>query len=254
MQDLTVILIQPDLVWESPQANLEQFDRLLDSVGDCDLVVLPEMFATGFSMNSQSVAVPMHSDTLDWMLNHSHKYALCGSLAIEEKGQFFNRFLFAHQGRIVAQYDKRHLFAYAKEDQHYQAGNQVIQIEFKGWSIAPFVCYDLRFPAWIRQTAGVDLMLFVANWPSKRQWAWNSLLTARAIENQCYVLASNRVGVDGNGIDYQGDSQAINMAGENLASLRGESGILRVNLNKGELQAFRRQFPFLDDRDSFEGI
>ncbi len=254
MQDLTVVLIQPDLVWESPQANLEQFDRLLGSVGDCDLVVLPEMFATGFSMNPQSVAVSMQSDTLRWMFNHSHNFALCGSLAIEENGRFFNRFLFAHQGRIVAQYDKRHLFAYAKEDQHYQAGNQVISLEFKGWRIAPFVCYDLRFPAWIRQTAGVDLMLFVANWPSKRQWAWNSLLTARAIENQCYVLASNRVGVDGNGIDYQGDSQAINMAGENLASLRGESGVIRVKLNKGELQAFRAQFPFLDDRDSFEGI
>ena len=251
MQDLRVVLVQPDLIWESPRANLEQFDRMLGSVEECDLVVLPEMFATGFSMNPQSVAVTMQSDILSWMLNHSHNFALCGSLAIEEKGQFFNRFLCAHQGRIVAQYDKRHLFAYAKEDQHYQAGNQVIQIEFKGWSIAPFVCYDLRFPAWIRQTAEVDLMLFVANWPSKRQWAWNSLLTARAIENQCYVLASNRVGVDGNGIAYQGDSQAISMAGETLASLRAESGIIRVTLDKGELQAFRAQFPFLDDRDSF---
>jgi predicted amidohydrolase len=251
MQDLRVVLIQPDLVWESPQANLNQFDRLLGAVGDCDLVVLPEMFATGFSMNPSSVAVSMQSETLRWMLERSHDYAICGSLAIEEKGQFFNRFLMAYEGRILAQYDKRHLFAYAQEDQHYCAGNQVVQFEFKGWSIAPFVCYDLRFPAWIRQTAGVDLMLFVANWPSKRQWAWNSLLTARAIENQCYVLASNRVGVDGNGIAYQGDSQAISMAGEILASLRAESGIIRVTLDKGELQAFRAQFPFLSDRDSF---
>jgi predicted amidohydrolase len=249
MQDLNVVLVQPDLIWESPEDNLRQLDAWLDRIGECDLVLLPEMFATGFSMNPQSVAVQMHSPTLQWMLQRSHNFAICGSLAIQENGQYFNRFICAYQGKILAQYDKRHLFAYAHEDEHYQAGNQAVQFEFKGWSFAPFVCYDLRFPAWIRQTAGADVMLFVANWPKKRQWAWNSLLTARAIENQCYVLASNRVGVDGNGMEYQGDSQAIDMQGERMTHLRSETGLLRVRLSKEELHAFRTQFPFLDDRD-----
>lgn len=254
MQNLNVVLVQPDLVWELPDANLDQFDRLLDSIEECDLVVLPEMFATGFSMNPQSVAVQMQSKVVEWMMRRSHDFALCGSLAIEENGRYVNRFIVAYQGRVLAQYDKRHLFAYASEDEHYQAGDRAVQFEFKGWSFAPFVCYDLRFPAWIRQAAGVDVMLFVANWPGKRQRAWNSLLTARAIENQCYVLASNRVGVDGNGIQYQGDSQALDMAGECMAHLSGETGLLRVRLSKGELQSFRTQFPFLADRDQVELI
>lgn len=254
MQDLRVVLVQPDLIWESPQANLEQFDRMLSSIEECDLVVLPEMFATGFSMNPSSVAASMQSETLQWMLSRSHDFAICGSLAIEEEGQYFNRFLFAYKGQILAQYDKRHLFAYAQEHEHYQAGEAAVQFEFKGWRIAPFVCYDLRFPAWIRQTGGVDLMIFVANWPQKRQLAWNSLLTARAIENQCYVLASNRVGVDGNGVEYQGDSQAIDMAGDCLVKCTGESGLLKTCLSKGELNGFRQQFPFLNDKDSLEII
>lgn len=254
MQDLRIAIVQADLVWESPLANREQLDRMLDGICDCDLVVLPEMFATGFSMNPEQIAETMMGESLQWMLSRSRNFALCGSLAIEENGRFYNRFVCVYKGEILAQYDKRHLFAYAGEHEHYQAGQAVVQFEFKGWKLAPFVCYDLRFPAWIRQTAGVDIMLFVANWPQKRQGAWNGLLTARAIENQCYVLASNRVGLDGNAVAYQGDTQAIDMAGNCLGKATNDPALLKFSLSKSELEAFRLQFPFLNDQDRVEII
>lgn len=247
MQSLIVNLIQTQLVWENSKANITRLNWHLQQSKPGAVVVLPEMFASGFSMNSSEIAQTMDGEAVSWMKEMSAERLICGSLAIAENGNYYNRFLAIYQGGIVSQYDKHHLFAYAGEDQHYSNGESLGIFEFEGWKIAPFVCFDLRFPTWIRQAKGADLMLFVANWPASRMKAWNSLLMARAIENQCYVVGVNRVGDDGLGISYSGCSQVIDFSGEFLISpIEKREQFAEVYLEKSPMIQFRERFPFLD--------
>jgi omega-amidase len=245
---MNVYLVQTELKWENPNANLLRLTWHIQQTQPQSLIVLPEMFATGFTMNPSSQAQSMSDLAVTWMKEMSQDRCICGSLSIEENGQYFNRFLAIYNGEIIAQYDKRHLFSYAGEHEHYQSGTDAVTFDFLGWKIAPFICYDLRFPTFINGQAGVDLMIFVANWPKSRMLAWNTLLRARAIENQCYVLGVNRIGNDGNNIPHSGCSQVINFAGDYLIEPQVDRELLlHQYLELGPLTAFRERFPFLRD-------
>jgi omega-amidase len=247
---LNVFLVQTDLTWENPSANRSHLDQHVRQTSPGSLVVLPETFATGFTLNPAAHAQSMNGENVNWMKESSRDRLICGSVAIEDHGQYYNRFLAVYQGTIILQYDKRHLFSYAGENRFYQAGKQARTFEFAGWHIAPFICYDLRFPAWIGQCRGAEVMLFVANWPAERINAWNTLLAARAIENQCYVLGVNRLGQDGNGTDHNGCSQAIDYRGEHLIPpILNHEQVAAVVLKKAPLLEFRERFPFLRDAD-----
>lgn len=257
MSALNVYLIQTALNWENPAANRARLQWHMGQTMSNSLVVLPEMFGTGFTMKPEDWAESMDGETVQWMKALSADRMICGSLAIKEKGHYYNRFLAVYQGEVVAQYDKRHLFSFAGEDGHYTAGAQHCVFHYQGWAIAPFICYDLRFPAWIRKTMLLDqanvpqCILFVANWPSVRISAWDALLKARAIENQSYVVAVNRVGNDGKGIAHNGHSQALRFDGDYLMQPNEREGIAHVVLEKGPLEQFRAKFPFLRDADGF---
>ncbi|MEY3800609.1 MAG: hypothetical protein RLZZ548_489 [Bacteroidota bacterium] len=257
MSALNVYLIQTALNWENPSANRARLQWHMGQTMSNSLVVLPEMFGTGFTMSPQEWAESMDGETVQWMKAMSADRMICGSLAIQENGQFYNRFLAVYQGQVVAQYDKRHLFSFAGEHESYTAGDKPCVFRFQGWDIAPFICYDLRFPAWLRKTMLAEqsnipqCMLIVANWPSVRIAAWDALLKARAIENQCYVLAVNRVGNDGKGIAHNGHSQALRFDGDYLMQPHEREGIAHVVLEKGPLEQFRAKFPFLNDADGF---
>ena len=245
---MNVYLVQTELKWENPNANLLRLTWHIQQTQPQSLIVLPEMFATGFTMNPSSHAQSMSDLAVTWMKEMSQDRCICGSLSIEENGQYFNRFLAIYNGEILAQYDKRHLFSYAGEHEHYQSGTDAVTFDFLGWKIAPFICYDLRFPTFINVQAGVDLMIFVANWPKSRMLAWNALLRARAIENQCYVVGVNRIGNDGNNIPHSGCSQVINFAGDYLIEPQVDREmLLHQYLELGPLTAFRERFPFLRD-------
>ncbi len=249
MQSLDIYLVQTNLVWENAIANLTRLNWHIQQAHEGSLVVLPEMFATGFTMNQKEFAQKMDGEAVDWMKIASSNKLICGSLAIEENGQFYNRFLAVYQGEIIHQYDKNHLFSFGQENEHYQCGTESDTFNFQGWTIAPFICYDLRFPEQMRKLAGADLMLFVANWPAARMKAWNTLLTARAIENQCYVVGVNRVGDDGNGIKHSGHSQLIDFSGEyRVAPIENREQIVHVLIEKAPMEQFRERFPFLKDR------
>lgn len=251
---LRIAFIQSYLHWEEPEANRSLFDTLLPAPGTCDLVLLPEMFATGFSMNPE---LSRHSpDMVQWMQQRAVEgnYALAGSLPWHENNQCFNRFFCCTPSQQQFTYDKRHLFAFAKEDQVFSPGNQALCFEFRGWKIAAFVCYDLRFPVWMRRRAELDydLALVPANWPERRSEAWKSLLKARAIENQSYVLGLNRVGYDGNGVLHSGDSLLFDALGKTLAAARPfHTQTLSAELSKETLEQQRRQFPFQNEADGF---
>ena len=249
MQTLDIYFLQTNLIWESSNASLNRMNWLIQKAHEGSLVVLPEMFATGFTMNPEEHAQTMDGEALDWMKLASVNKMICGSLAIAENGQFYNRFLAVLNGEIVFQYNKKHLFSYGNENEHYTAGNDCGTFEYQGWQIAPFICYDLRFPEWIRNSAGADLMLFVANWPAARMKAWNTLLTARAIENQCYVLGVNRVGDDGNGIKHTGHSQLIDFSGDHrVEPIENREQLVHAVIEKSPMTQFRERFPFLKDR------
>ena len=247
---MKIALLQSDLIWENPEANRVYFEEKINGINEpVNLIVLPEMFSTGFTMNPEEHAQTMDGEALDWMKLASVNKMICGSLAIAENGQFYNRFLAVLNGEIVFQYNKKHLFSYGNENEHYTAGNDCGTFEYQGWQIAPFICYDLRFPEWIRNSAGADLMLFVANWPAARMKAWNTLLTARAIENQCYVLGVNRVGDDGNGIKHTGHSQLIDFSGDHrVEPIENREQLVHAVIEKSPMTQFRERFPFLKDR------
>lgn len=251
MQHLNVLLVQHNIVWEDAKANLTQLDGILEHSEPTDLVVLPEMFATGFTMNPEEQACSMDSEAVRWLREKSATRAICGSLAVKENGHFVNRFLWAEGGEIRGQYDKRHLFAYGGEDKHYHSGHAKTDITFGGWNVAPFVCYDLRFPVWCRNPGHADVMVFVANWPEVRIAAWEKLLQARAIENQCYVIGVNRTGIDGTGKQYNGKSMVVDFAGNILLQLNDREITGKATLDRSALLEFREKFPFLNDRDSF---
>lgn len=251
MSALNVYLIQTALNWENAAANRARLQWHITQTTAESLVVLPEMFATGFTMNPERFAEPMDGETVEWMKAMSKDRMICGSLAIVENDAFFNRFLAVYKGEIVCIYNKRHLFSYAGENNHYAAGDECVIFEFKAWKISPFICYDLRFPTWIRKSMklGTEVLLFVANWPSARMKAWDALIMARAIENQSYVVAVNRVGNDGNGIAHKGHSQALRFDGDYLLAPYEKEGIAHIVLEKGPLVQYREKFPFLQDSD-----
>lgn len=256
MQDLRVSLVQSMLHWEDAEANRAMFaQRLAPLAGNTDLVVLPEMFTTGFTMHSHDLAERMDGGTVDWMRSQAARLnaAIYGSAIIEEGGRYFNRGLFVTPEGATTAYDKRHLFRMAGEDEHYAAGGDRVVVQWRGWRLLLQVCYDLRFPAFSRSRNDVDALLYVANWPEPRRLAWSSLLVARAIENLSYVVGVNRVGMDGKGIHYTGDSVVVEPRGTTIATIGpGTEGLATVTLDATALQEFRAKFPAHLDADDFD--
>lgn len=261
---LTITLFQADLIWESKQLNLDHFTEQMSAVAQSDLMVLPEMFSTGFSMRSEQLAESMDDKTVQWMLARSAELdsIVCGSLIIKDSGNFYNRFIWAQPDGNLQFYDKRHLFRMSEEHQNYSPGNQKIILDINGFKICPQVCYDLRFPVFSSNTqridgklsAAYDLLLYVANWPAARFTHWRALLQARAIENQAYVIGVNRVGTDGNDIAYRGDSCVIDHQGEIVEDMGNQAGILSVTLDKSPLEVYRAKFPAWKDADQYQLI
>jgi predicted amidohydrolase len=254
--ELKVVGIQADLFWENPPKNRAFFEEKINSLSkDVDLIVLPEMFTTGFTMHPEKVAVKMDGETISWMkkMASEKQLAITGSLVISENNNFYNRLIFVQPSGEIETYDKRHSFTLAGEDKVYTSGNEKIVIEFKGWKICPLICYDLRFPVWARNTNNYDLLIYMANWPVKRIKAWDTLLKARAIENMSYVIGVNRTGTDANNYEYSGNSLITDYLGEELSLLsENEVGIISANLTKESQTKIREKLGFLNDKDSFE--
>lgn len=258
MKDLRISLAQTHLQWEDIAGNLQQLEAKLQAIPTgTHIVVLPEMFSTGFSMQPERLAETMQGTTILWMKKMAElkKCIITGSLIIQENDCYYNRLIWMLPNGQMGFYDKRHCFAYAGEDKHYTPGNKRLIASVNGWKINLQICYDLRFPVWARQQANnppeYDVLIYVANWPEKRIHAWKSLLIARAIENQCYVIGVNRVGTDGNGIAHSGDSMAINPLGEILWHEANKEAIGDVTLSSDFLNEVRSRFPFLADADKF---
>ena len=280
MQPLTITTIQANLFWENKTANLKMFEEKIKNIeGKTELVILPEMFSTGFSMNPVKLAETMDGETVAWMkrIAIEQKIIITGSLILEDNKNYYNRLIWMLPNGQCGHYDKRHLFAFAKEDEHYTAGNKRLIAQVKGWKINLQVCYDLRFPVWARQAPSqpppkgeeqttlnaknenkktenayeYDVLIYVANWPERRNYAWKTLLTARAIENQCYAIGVNRVGNDGNNIYHSGNSMIIDPLGEIIYHKEKDEDVFTYTLQKETLHEVRTKLPFLKDGDAF---
>ena len=257
MTDLSVTLIQTELLWEDVPANLERFDQLIRPLAPGQVILLPEMFNTGFSQRASELAETMEGPTVAWMQATAsrQKCVLTGSVMIREGDRYYNRLLWVLPDGGIAGYDKKHLFTFAGEDQVFSPGRDRLIAQVGGWKVGLFVCYDLRFPVFMRQLKAVekryDCLVVVANWPAARVLAWDSLLRARAIENQCFVAGVNRCGIDGNGIAYNGHSAVYDPLGQVLARAGEREQVVSVVLQKKQIDAVRRQYPFLDDADDF---
>jgi omega-amidase len=254
---MKVALVQTSLSWENPMENRSHLlQKISGFMQDVDLIVLPEMFASGFTMNPKAVAETMQGETVLWLqhLAKAKNAAITGSLVIEENGNYYNRLLFVYPTGEIKSYDKRHLFTLAGEDKFYTAGKEKLIVEYKGFKICPLVCYDLRFPVFARNTEDYDLLLYVANWPKLRINAWDILLKARAVENMCYTIGVNRIGSDANNHDYVGHSQAVDFLGNYLIEPQEAEGVFIVELDKEKLLESRSKLAFLNDKDSFEII
>ena len=253
---MKVCLVQFDIAWHQPIQNLDKLSGLLAKAdSDVDVVVLPEMFTTGFSMQSEMLAETKHGNSIAWMIEQSNRLSsdIVGSLITDTmQGMFTNRLWWIAEGDVVGFYDKRHLFAKAGEDAYYQAGSSHTLITKGKLRFMPLICYDLRFPVWSRNSMGYDVLLYVANWPAVRRDAWRQLLIARAIENQSYVIGVNRVGRDGKGLDYAGDSMVVDPYGTVVADQGNKEGVMHVSLEKAIIENCREQLPFLRDQDAFE--
>lgn len=255
-EDLRVSMIQSHIIWEDRSENLGYYGELLRRVsGKTDLAVLPETFTTGFSMNVEALADTMEGETLAAMKEWAAKYrmAVTGSFIVQEEGKYYNRAVFVTPEGACFWYDKRHLFRMAEEDRHFSAGDKQVIVSYKGWNICLQVCYDLRFPVWSRNVGNAyDLLIYMANWPEPRKKVWKSLLQARAIENMSYVCGVNRVGVDGKGFRYRGDSMIYDPRGKKVADAGKREEITRTcTLRKSDLDEFRSKFPAWKDADSF---
>jgi len=252
---MRITLAQTDIVWEDIGANLDSCSLLLSGlVGETDLVVLPELFTTGFSMRSRELAEPMEGKTMEWMKETSHhlKCDLAGSLIIEQNGDFFNRLIWMQRDGRYYHYDKRHMFRMSGENKHYSPGKGQLFVHSHGLRFKPQICYDLRFPVWSRNRNDYDVLFYIANWPAQRRSVWKSLLQARAIENQAYVLGVNRVGKDGMGISYRGDTLAFNAKGQEIINLDPDTVSLKtIQLSMDDLTIFREKFPVWKDADPF---
>lgn len=255
MNKLQINIIQKDLVWEQIEANLKDFDRLIsENKKAADLWVLPEMFSTGFTMNPHEFAeIEEESLALKFLIKKAQEYqaVFCGSLSIKENSNYYNRLYFVYPDGHYVYYNKRHLFSLAGEEKFYQAGRDRVIVELKGFKILLQVCYDLRFPVFSRNRGDYDLIIYVANWPDRRIHHWNALIPARAIENQAFVIACNRIGKDGNGIEHSGYSKLLNYNGDVLAESKGVEEILSLEIDKQDLIEFRERLNFLKDQDSF---
>jgi predicted amidohydrolase len=252
---LRVTLVQAELAWQDPAANRHRLAaHFRGLVGHTDLVVLPEMFSTGFSMAAAELAEDMDGPTIDWMREEAAALGcvIAGSLIVRDGGRCYNRLVWARPDGSLEHYDKRHLFRLAGEQEHYAAGSRRLVVALKGWRVCPMVCYDLRFPVWSRSRGDYDLLLYVANWPQRRALAWSTLLRARAIENQSYVVGVNRIGKDGNGTAYAGDSVALDFLGQPLSSEGGGDRVETAVLDLESLRAYRESFPVHLDADRFE--
>ncbi len=263
MSDLKISFIQSELHWENAAENLRMFSEKIEILPDSDLILLPEMFNTGFSMKPDMVAEEMKGQTLNWMKSMARKKGcvLTGSLAVKEGNRYFNRLVWMRPDGSSETYDKRHLFRYGNEHEHYTPGKKKLVVDLKGWKICPLICYDLRFPVWARNRwktdgqelhADYDLLIYVANWPEVRSHPWKTLLLARAIENQSFVAGLNRTGADGNGHQYAGDSAVIDFKGQILSKeTHGMNCQETVSLSYADLMAFRKAFPAGLDADEF---
>ena len=254
-ENLTIAALQVDILWENILGNQTKVENLFEDLPKgIDLVVLPEMFTSGFTMNPQAVAEEMSGTTVEWMKQSAEKYGfgIMGSFIVKEEGCFFNRMVLAEPGGTVQTYDKRHLFRMGNEHNYYTQGQQRKVFEYSGWRILPQICYDLRFPVWSRNQHDYDLMVYVASWPEARRDVWSILLQARAIENQVYLVGVNRVGVDGMGLTYSGDSVILDPKGIAIASAkRGDEAAVIGSVSLAELNSFRTRFPVWMDADDF---
>jgi omega-amidase len=263
-RDIHVAAIQSMLHWEDRDANLKHFERMIEQLeSPADLLVLPEMFTTGFTMRAEKLGEPMDGPTLAWMQRKAAKTkaVVTGSFIVEEKGSYFNRLLWVRPDGSYEYYNKRHLFRMAGEDKHFSAGDKKLIVELNGWKVCPLVCYDLRFPVWSRNrwtsegnslVADYDLLLYVANWPERRAHAWKTLLMARAMENLCYVVGLNRIGNDGHFTFHAGESAIIDFKGEIVKSaIFAKEEIISSNLSAQLLEEFRKSFPAGMDADPF---
>ena len=252
---MKISVIQPDIVWENKSLNFQNLFSLITPLyNKTDIVILPEMFNTGFSMNPTNLSEPPDGETFEWMRCIAEKgnFGLCGSYTVKENLNFFNRWVFVSPEKAVWHYDKRHLFSMGGEDKLFTAGRSKLIFSFRGVKISPYICYDLRFPVWSRNTEGSDLIIYSANWPETRRNVWTTLLKARAIENQCFVAGSNRIGIDGEGIRYCGDSMIINPRGEIISSAEDNGECLvSSEISITELNSFRKKFPVKKDADGF---
>ena len=256
MDDLKISLIQTNLFWEDTDRNLEHLAAHIAKITEpTDLIVLPEMFSTAFSMSVETLAEEMNGKTMQWMLDiaQRHRCEITGSLIIKDEGKFYNRLIWMRPDATFDFYDKRHLFAMGNEHHAYTAGDKPLIVTLNGWKICPMICYDLRFPVWMRnQNEVYDLLLIVANWPEKRSLHWRTLIPARAVENLSYVAAVNRIGNDGNDIAHIGDSMVISPNGETLYHKQNDEDVFTLSLSADELLKTRRYLPFLKDADNFE--
>jgi omega-amidase len=273
MSTLTITTIQSNIAWEDKAANLRMFEQKIAGMEEkTEIVLLPEMFSTGFSMRPEALAETMQGETIEWMkrVSRENGIVLTGSIMIKEEENYFNRLIWMLPNEKFGYYDKRHLFAFGEEDKHYSPGNKRLIASVKGWKINLQVCYDLRFPVWARNrvfdsaqtqeqststslsTSEYDVLIYVANWPERRSHAWKTLLCARAIENQCYVVGVNRVGSDGNNVYHSGNSLVIDPLGQVLYHMADEEDVNTITLQKELLEEVRSKFPFWKDADSFK--
>lgn len=252
---MKIALIQSSLFWENPIANRNYFEEKINAINEkVDLIVLPEMFTTGFTMNPSAVEETMQGKTISLLqsLAKAKNSAITGSLIIEENNNFYNRLVFVFPSGEIQFYDKRHLFTLAGEDKVYTSGKEKLIVEYIGWKICPLVCYDLRFPVFARNVEEYDVLLYVANWPKPRINAWDILLQARSVENMCYTIGVNRIGLDASNFEYVGHSQVVDFLGNYILEPQEVEGVFIVELNKEKLLDTRNKLGFLNDRDSFE--
>lgn len=250
---LNIALIQSHLLWENPEANRKVFSEKINKISkEVDIIVLPEMFTTGFTMTPEHIDKTESGKTLDWLKSEAAKNnaALIGSTVYQEEDKFYNRLFFVQPNGAVNQYDKKHTFTLAGEDKVYQAGKSKLIVTYKGFKIYPLICYDLRFPVWARNVEDYDVLLYVANWPKPRIEAWDTLLKARAIENMSYCIGVNRIGLDGLGYEYVGHSAVYDVLGKQVAFSEKEA-IIEVSLSKKHIRLYREKLKFLQDRDTF---
>ena len=253
-ENLKITIIQSELHWENVEANLEMFSKKIQNIEEeTDLIILPEMFTTGFSMNAKNLAESNDGETLQWMISEAKKHntAITGSVIISENDKFYNRLFFVFPDGSYEKYDKKHTFTLAKENESYTAGRERLIVHYKDWKICPLVCYDLRFPVWARNTENYDVLIYVANWPKVRTVAWDTLLRSRAIENMTYCIGVNRVGFDGNEHEYVGHSAVYDVLGKQVSTSAFDEFTETVVLEKKHIEENRRHFQFLNDRDSF---